>query len=198
MNILIDVDGVLADFSGHYLDTLHRLTGVRAYAAQIDRWHIHECEWFPASAKRAIEDEIVKPGWCGRIPMFPYAPALVSALREIGTLYAVTSPWVSSPHWMHERTEWLHYKLGIRARHVVHAQVKHIIAGDILIDDKPAHVEEWSQSNQRGRGILFTAPHNRGHQLSRGVRASTNEEVIAHAREVAALRRELDLNGVAL
>ena len=193
VSILLDIDGVVAGFAEHYLDTLHKLTGFRAHTHQIDRWHFHECEWFPKEAKRQVEAEIEKPGWCYGIPLLPHAIGLVGSLREIGTVYAVTSPWASSKHWMYERTEWLHHRLGIRQRHVVHTMAKSLVAGDVLIDDKPENVEDWAQAHAKGRGILFTAPHNRLHELNRGVRASSPGDVIGHVQEIAGLKRDLEM-----
>jgi 5'(3')-deoxyribonucleotidase len=170
--ILLDVDGVLADFQSHYLGAIYAETGMVCDAASIDRWDIHETDVFIAAAKhigielsalrKRVDAHVVKPDFCATIAVQQGAVEAVTRLQELGDVFVVTSPWDSSPTWMHERHHWVHRHFGIPRHHVIHTGRKHLIRGDIFVDDKLSHVEEWSAAWPNGLPILFDMPHNRG------------------------------------
>lgn len=178
--ILLDCDGPLADFVGAYLGEVEKLTRTRISHDDIDKWHIHECDAVVRAANDAgltapslrmmVHSRISHRGWCTMIDPKPYASELVERLQAIGDVYIVTSPWCSSPTWVFERTKWCKRELGIDADHVVFTEAKHLVYGDIFVDDKPEHVRAWSERWPDGKAILFDMPHNRGTDVGRAIR----------------------------
>ena len=201
MIILLDCDGPMADFTTAYLDALYAETGARHHASEVDRWAIHECPFFVAHAKglggsqsgslRAQCDaRVVAPGFCASIRPQPGAREAVAALRGIGDVYVVTSPWFTSRTWMHERTAWLWEHFGIHGNRVIHTSSKALIRGDMFVDDKPSHVFDWQDAWPNGRALLLDMPHNQDGGVPRVSRAYWSDvvEVARHVAEVCAAR----------
>lgn len=168
--ILLDCDGPLACFTQAYLNALFTETGELHQAEEVDRWAIHECEFFKrietqgfSSLRKRIDARVVKPGFCEEILPQPGAKEAVAKLSEIGEVFVVTSPWDSSPTWMHERLHWVakHFP-EVGRRRVIQTAQKHLIRGDVFVDDKLEHIEQWSNAWPESRAILFDMHHNRG------------------------------------
>jgi len=177
--ILLDCDGPLADFIGAYLRVVKELTGTTVSPEAVDRWHIHECAFIKnltADARRwpdpwmtlrdRIENTIASEGFCSSIPVQPDAVHAVKRLSEIGDVYVVTSPWDSSPTWMHERDQWLKKHFGLPRDRIIQTAGKYRVHGDILVDDKPGHVRAWQEAWPGSLGILFDMPNNRNESAS--------------------------------
>jgi 5'(3')-deoxyribonucleotidase len=175
--VLLDCDGPLADFHGAYLRAFHEETDLVAPQEGIDRWAIHECTFFvdaakrlgvePLELRRRVDRHVLRPGFCDSIEPQPNARVIVKQLMELSDVFVVTSPWNSSVTWMHERHQWLVRKLAIPRGHIIQTGRKHLIRGDVFVDDKPSHVEEWAHQWPNGRAVLFDMPHNRSEGSSR-------------------------------
>ncbi len=156
--VLLDVDGVIADFTAAALELIFEVTGRRYQPSDVKTWEVFDSIPEPEAQKEVYR--ILKgAGGCLSIPV--YEPALegVARLRELANIVVVTSPFKGSPTWAHEREIWLekHFQL----EHVIHARHKERIHGDLLVDDKSEHVRDWiaywqrSGRNPKARGILW-------------------------------------------
>lgn len=195
--VLLDCDGPLADFTGAYLQAFEEETGLKATLEDVTGWHIHSCDFFenaaremkikPSELRKRCDAHVSRPGFCYAIRPYDYAISRVSRLQEMAEVIVVTSPWDSSPTWMHERTLWLKKHYGVPRTHVIHAAQKHLIWGDVFVDDKPEHVDAWHErwgvvsDRGRGRAVLFDMHHNRS--LNHPLRGSW-EHVIAHLEDI--------------
>jgi len=169
--ILLDCDGPLACFTQAYLDALFRETGHQHLADEVDRWAIHECGFFKdiearlgvESLRKRVDAHVCQSGFCSDIVPAPGAQEAVARLSELGEVFVVTSPWDSSPTWVHERLHWVakHFPT-IGRRRVIQTAQKHLIRGDVFVDDKLEHVEQWSAAWPTSTAILFDMHHNRG------------------------------------
>ena len=173
LTILCDCDGVLGDFQAQYLHEIYRVTGRLQSARNIITWATEESPFFQEAAdaakmskealKKHIEDAISRPDWAYEIPPYSDAKRYVRELMKEHDFYVVTSPWHSSRTWVHDRNRWLAEHFGIPASRVVNTSCKKNIRGDVFIDDKPTHVEEWCKNiKYHGSevGVLFTQPYN--------------------------------------
>ena len=191
MRILIDCDGVLADFVGGVVDALNTDSSrteamggpVMPYydAAMVTSWEVASCLDIP---KQRVYDIASQPGFCANLRPLPGAREGLDALRSFGDVYAVTSPIWSSPYWMHERTGWLKDKMGFGWDHIIHTSSKHILDATVLIDDKASTIRAWCENGQ-GRmlrpGALWSQPWNR-HEPIPGTACRFNDWTdLAHA-----------------
>jgi len=162
--ILLDVDGVLADFSTHLLQTV----GSRLTAADVTQWDIFallDPEGLRAQAIEVLKD----PAWWEQMPTMPGVSALIDTLLAEGAeVVCVTSPWLSCVGWESARREWIKRvwrEAGATTDQVpetIVAYAKYYVRGCVLIDDKPEHVARWARVNEGdGLGLIFDAPYNR-------------------------------------
>jgi 5'(3')-deoxyribonucleotidase len=160
--VLLDVDGVLADFVGELLTIANSLL-----SASYTREQITQFDWAASLGLAPRIEQLVSrcvsaaPGLARDLVVLPGAQDGVRRLRALADVYIVTSPWPSSPTWCHDRYVWLDRYFGIAPRYVVHAMAKHIVSGDVLIDDRTATLNAWQAAHPRGAAVQWQTPHNR-------------------------------------
>ena len=192
--LLLDCDGPLAQFTEAFLVELQKVTGGRLHdVEEVDRWDIHEAPFFlerartmklsPNALRNMVYDRVTRPGFCRAIPVQPGAKEAVRRLKEIARIYIVTSPWTSSLTWAGERYAWLKHHFGISGGDVIQGSAKHLVRGDVFVDDKASTVHEWQKASPYGAGFLFDMHHNRLEPTRGAVRrAESWEEIIAEAK----------------
>lgn len=158
--VLLDVDGVLADFLEASLTVIKNLSGKTYTIDDFKTWDLFET--VPRAFEQPFYDAVNRPGWCRALQVYPGAIEGVRALRQVSDLYVVTSPLNHVPTWTHEREAWLHEHFGIPHKQVVHTSAKYLCLGDLLIDDRPANIEKWEAEHPNGRGLLWDQPYNHG------------------------------------
>ena len=152
--VLLDVDGVIADFT----NTVRRTVAEVGYVLPTPT------EWnftlsFPAEVADHYLDRASQPGWCAGIDPYPGAERFVAELRTLGDVVAVTAPLGCCPTWESERREWLRCR-GIHD--VVSTRRKDLVYGDVLIEDKVENLRAWYDRSQRDAyGILVQHTYNR-------------------------------------
>lgn len=176
--VLIDVDGVIANFTHAFLHKLELLSGIRFDHSVVTEWNIQESPALVELHKERpglfeeVWKEVGSPGFC--YDMLPYEdaiPGVKTLLDKDVDVYALTAPFWSSNTWMQERTDWLFKHFGIRAKNVVQTHAKHLVFGHVFVDDKPAHIEEWWHrwSGSDRVALLWDAPYNRKEERFRRV-----------------------------
>jgi 5'(3')-deoxyribonucleotidase len=160
--ILLDCDGVISDFLSSALKVLNtklKLKGKdRFNATHITQWDICKSIGQPHMWKD-INDAAGKKGFCQKIRVYPGSKEGVAKLKELGEVFVVTSP-LTVPNWVSERSAWLEEHFEIGKSNVVHTEAKHVIVGDVLIDDKFSNIESWVNHHPNGLGLLWNAPYN--------------------------------------
>lgn len=169
--ILLDCDGVLADFIGGVLWVVWRRTGIQLEPTDFPHGEIFkQLGNRDPKLRQLASDAILEKDFCESLDVLPKAQEGVRKLQEAGLeIFIVTSPVVRSRHWVYERYEWLARHFGIRTENVLFTQSKHIVQGDIFIDDRHDHVEDWTQHQKTGTGFIWETLHNRhvGEDLQR-------------------------------
>lgn len=161
--LLLDCDGVVADFVGHFLDTVRDLFGRHHAPETVMEWDIAAAIGLDERERARAYGEVLRDGWCSRIRPYPAAVDAVRALREAGVdVHVVTSPWPGHRTWHGEREEWLRHHFGLGPRDVTHTHRKAVVRGDALLDDKPEHVAAWGAAHPGGLALLWDQPYNVG------------------------------------
>jgi len=174
--VLLDVDGVSADFVGATLDSLLRLGGPVMTAEDIVTWDIFGS--VPRSYEDALTAEWHKPGWCAGIPLYEGARDAVLELREVAEVVFVTTAMNDAPHWLWEREQWLRRNLNAGGRDLVFTAAKHLIVGDVFVDDKASNVAEWHRHHPHGTAVLWDQPYNRQETLPGVLRLGSWAELL--------------------
>jgi len=181
----VDVDGVLADLVGPLLD--------QVFAATTLRFHPHDIVRFDLAGIlgphgwAAAHDALTRSGFARHLPILPGALQGITALRTLGRVVFVTTPFAPSPTWAHDRAAWLAEHFEAQPADLVSLADKTLFRGELLIDDSPTHLEAWSRLGRLA--IRVDRPWNSG---AAGVPARSWEEVVrivtdhlSHGREHA-------------
>jgi 5'(3')-deoxyribonucleotidase len=167
--VLLDIDGVAADFVGGALDVLHTLTGIRYDSESVTEWEVFDSLPVTASiCKAQVYATLKGTGGCASLRVLPGAIEGVRALSEHADLIAITAPFKGSRTWAHEREEWIERYFPGQFKYVIHTRHKERVHGDVFVDDKESHVNEWvdywSRREPGGIGIHWSSP-RRGEKL---------------------------------
>jgi 5'(3')-deoxyribonucleotidase len=157
--LMLDCDGVLADYVGASLDVILRRLGRHYLPEQVTAWDFSSLPgWHEISDQywelaRSI-------GFCSQIEPFPGAVEGVRRLREIAHVEFLTSPLHRSPTWTHERDAWLERHFGAHHHDILHVRKKYRVKADVLVDDNLDNVRGWTEHHPDGMGILWSRPYN--------------------------------------
>ena len=171
--VLLDVDGVLADFAGELL----RWAGPQFTRDQPTEWDLTKA--LGIEARQTLFDEYAsEPGFCESLPLIDGAQEFVESLRRVAHIVIVTSPYSAARLWTFERLRWLDKHFGISKHDVIFAKRKYLVRGDIMIDDAPHNIDQFVFVG--GRGILVSQPWNLAHADLSAERAAS----LSHALEL--------------
>lgn len=157
MIVLLDCDGVLADFTGGVLKVVNKRSGTN--------WKPADVKTFKISENIGISNSLIyeiagAAGFCMSLKPYPGAKEGVAELKRKHDVYVVTSPITSSPTWVYERTKWLKKHFSIDDDHVINASCKERINGDMLVDDKAENLERWKKQWPAAKAFLWGRPWN--------------------------------------
>lgn len=171
--VLLDCDGVLANYVEPVLDLVYERTGRGYTAADVTSFDFAKAlKLAPDEArdvKAAVSD---REGWWSRLPVLPGAQEGVAKLRQVAHVYIVTSPWNSCRTWLWEREAWLKKHFNLPHSNVIAGSAKHLVFGDIFVDDKTEACERWDYENgaywrdkagepRESFAVQWITPHNR-------------------------------------
>lgn len=157
--ILLDCDGVLADFCTACFDLIEKHSGDRHTHEEVTHWDLFTVVG-KAHLKPLMKETAAKSGWCLSFPMYAGAQDFVKRLHELGDVVIVTSP-MTTPYWAYERTVWLEQHFGIPKGRIVHTEGKQFVKGDVLIDDADDNCLKWHAEYPDALTLLWDAPYNR-------------------------------------
>ncbi len=157
--VLLDVDGVVCDFTTSFLDRINHHGGTSHKLTDMIAWDMYHSFAVPEHIRSLVDADLNTPGHILSLPLLPGAVRAVEQLQEISELYFVTAPW-SSDTWASERRKWIKNHFGVGADRIVFTKAKKVVAGDVLIDDKTENLISWSRCNPNGLAIRWACHSN--------------------------------------
>jgi len=158
-NILLDQDGVLADFFTPAFEALKRKT-----KKEISREDYIKTKNFDmAEVFEITRDEfwatVDTPGTFEKLDAFPWAGALVDFLKRFAPITIASSP-SPSDNCVSEKLFWLRKHLGISHKDCIFGGKKYLMARPdaLLIDDAPEHVFKFIEAG--GKAVLIPSNWN--------------------------------------
>lgn len=171
LDILVDLDGVLADFEAHRFRTLserglpalHPHLVLDFYGTASYTRHFGQQA---AYAARAVTTEV---GFFRNMPPVPGALEGVRRLREdprVASVRVCSKPLREHPNCTAEKLEWVHHHLGLRwASTAIITHVKSEVVADVNIDDRPhllAYTAVRGEPEPAWTPVVFSQPWNLG------------------------------------
>jgi 5'(3')-deoxyribonucleotidase len=151
--IAIDMDEVMADTIGHFLERYNAQFGMALTTGDFYGKHVFEVieDDHKALAREYFQDE----GFFAGIPVMPDSGHVIESLTSEYEVF-ITTAAMDVPCSFSAKFHWLqrHFPF-ISPQRIVFCGDKSIIAADYLIDDNLRQLTAF-----RGEGILYTAPHN--------------------------------------
>ena len=165
--VLLDCDGVLADFIGGVLRVGHQISGVRRSKSSITEWDFIRNVVRTDREYVELHHRIIGSGFCASLRPISGAVDAVRLLQQFADVYVVTAPHLDSSTWVNERLQWLALHFGVPPSNVILASTKSLIDGDVFVDDHEGHVTAWQAERPAKKAILFAAPFNKDSELPR-------------------------------
>lgn len=167
--IAVDMDEVIADCFGKHLALFNQATGAKVTAGDVARDGLDEA--IPAEHLAVFERLPHEDGFFNDLEVMPGSRhALEMLVRDFDVF--VVSAAMEVPLSFDAKFKWMrrHFPF-IAPSRLVFCGDKGIVDADYMIDDNSRHFAEF-----KGKGILFTAPHNRREKAL--LRADSWEDVL--------------------
>ena len=162
MLVLLDQDGVLADFEhGFQLSWRQRHPDLAAVDLA-ERRSFRVRDDYPEHQRGLVDAIYHAPCFYRDLPPIAGAIEGVKAMLDAGIDVRIcTSPLDAFRHCVPEKYEWVERHLGQEfVRRIIVTKDKSLVAGDVLIDDNP---EIATSRPPTWRHVLFDQPYNRNH-----------------------------------
>ena len=158
--ILLDCDGVLADYVDAYRSAVFRMKGTRAVLeAVVDDWHTYKCFGLTEAEDTEIKATL-NPLTFATTCWYANFLAAVRATFPRNQIIVVTAPLEGHDTWAISRARWL---TGRGFDSVISTRDKHEVPGAVLVDDKESNIARWEEAQGKS-GVLFPALDNRNRE----------------------------------
>lgn len=159
MRILVDMDGVLADFEGRFLEIWRAQYPDKEFIHKEQRTTPYLIDQYPPEYRDLILRIYLTPGFFRSLPPIPGGREALAEIRRAGIeVFICTTPFVQYRHGVVEKFEWVENHLGREwIERIILTFDKTLVLGDYLIDDMPsvtgAEKPAWEH-------IIYDSPQN--------------------------------------
>ena len=153
MRILIDMDDVIADAGGRFIEWYERDFGIRYSPEDLKGTKIHNI--IPEGHRTKVKEYPFHVDFFKDLPVIENSIEIVKELNDRFEVY-IASAAMEFPHSLDHKNAWLdeHFPF-IPWKRRIFCGDKSVLKGDILIDD-----HDFNLSVFDGRPIMFSTSHN--------------------------------------
>ena len=150
--LIVDMDDVIADATGQFINYYEREFGVRVSRESLN--HKDEGAGFP-SHHNVIKQYPFRKDFFRTMFVKEFSQEVLKELNQKYELFIVSAA-IEFPQSLPEKLEWLkeHFSF-LTWKQIVFCGSKAVVHGDYMIDDLPHNLERFN-----GEKYIFTAPHN--------------------------------------
>ena len=153
MTLFVDMDEVIADAYYAHIEHYNRDFGAKLTLEECHGKEVWQC--VPEEHQESVRKHAGRDGFFRTLKPIEGSKEVLSELAARYDVY-IASAAMQFPKSLKEKSDWLdeHFPF-IEWRKRILCGDKHILKGDILIDDRSYNLQKFN-----GRSILFTSPHN--------------------------------------
>ena len=153
MTLFVDMDEVIADAYYAHIEIYNRDFGEQLSLADCHGKEVWQC--VPEDRQESVRKHAARIGFFRDLKPIAHSQEVIRELVEKYELF-IASAAMQYPNSLKEKSDWLDkYFPFIEWRNRILCGDKHILKGDILIDDRSYNLQKFE-----GRSLLFTSPHN--------------------------------------
>jgi len=163
--VLIDIDGVITNFTKFYVDCAKYLGFPAAHGVDEDwcpkHWNVGQALGLKRYQRAAVWHRMSEPNVAQTIEPYPGAIEGVTQVMQYADVYFPTQPIYESSTWEYDRYCWFkqHFNEKVADR-LIFTKDKSVIFGHVFIDDKPNHIRDWKKRWGTGTAVLWPQPYN--------------------------------------
>jgi 5'-nucleotidase len=160
MLVLLDMDGVLADFETGFLNHWLRLHPEKGHVPIAERKSFYIDDDYPEAHRSFVGSIFERERFYAELPPIAGAIAGLRAMQAAGHEVRIcTSPLTAYRYCVPEKYEWVERHIGADfIPNVMITKDKTLVAGDVLVDDRP-EVKGWRKPDWVH--VLYDQPYNR-------------------------------------
>ena len=158
--ILVDIDGVLADFEGRFLEEWRKKFPNHPHVPLEKRQTFYLEEDYPDGLTKEIDSIFSAQGFFENLDPIPGGKETMVRMEALGhNVVICTSPISQYENCVLEKYHWVAKNLGYEwTKKMIITKDKTLVYGDILIDDRP---EQKGLRKPNWKHVLFDAPYNK-------------------------------------
>lgn len=153
MVLFVDMDEVIADTYGAHIEQYNKDFDENLTLEFCSGWEVWQK--VPENRRESIRKHTALKGFFRDLKVIPDSQNVMKELSKKYEVY-IASAAMEFPNSLEEKSEWLdeHFPF-IPWQQRILCGHKHILKGDILIDDRTRNLKTF-----QGRSIMFSSPHN--------------------------------------
>lgn len=162
MRILVDMDGVVTDFDGEFLQRWRKHHPEKFYIPIEERTLFYVKDQYPDELKPLVQDILLESTFFSEMLPMPGAKEALEEMVARGyEVFICSSPLSTYGNCVLEKYKWVEEFLGPAwVKRIILTKDKTIVKADYLIDDKPEVT--GAEKNPGWEHILYDRPYNRG------------------------------------
>lgn len=147
--LLIDMDAILVNMVPPWLQRYNRLCGTNVKMEDVKEYNVG----LVCKNEKVLYEILNEPGFFLNMEAMPGAVACLRTLVNDGyDVVILTQPPENSAGPIADKQQWIKERFPkFSLKNIIFCSRKELISGDLLFDDRPAHLEHWSEKFPNGK-----------------------------------------------